>query len=417
MQRIKILGGALQSSQWLGLADIARQYTRTQRLHLTTRQDIELHDITEEQIPSVQRAIADLQLTSIGACGDTLRNITVCPCSGVLADTVDMLTLARAIRGDLEKWEGIYSLPRKCKISLSCGRRDCSAQPWINDLSFIAKRRNGVWGCKVIGAGSLGIRPNTAIQLFDWIPIGDTPACARATVQIFNQLGDRQNRNRARLRHVRERLGNQEFLLRIQEAWKQEKQKPYPEEILLQETVHPCTEVIRLQFANGDINVEAARALAVLADRKKLAVRIANQHQVWVFARGTNSLRTILNGYPALGEAAQPQPAIIACPGTRSCKRALTDTNELADRIRREFTGREFCDMTVCISGCPNSCAHSAVAPIGLTGVLTKRQGHREQAYNLYINGSMGRDQTLAQLQASKLSCQEVILNVRSFYR
>lgn len=413
MQRVKILGGVLQSRQWRGLAEIARRYTRTQRLHLTTRQDIEIHDVTAEQIPSVQRAIADLQLTGIGACGDTLRNITVCPCSGIVSDTVELQPLAWAIRHHLEEWEGIYSLPRKCKISLSCGRRNCSAQPWINDLGFITKHRNGVWGCKVVGAGSLGARPNTAIRLFDWISIEDVPACAKAVLHIFYQLGDRQNRNRARLRHVREHLGDREFTLRIREEFEREKQSPYPEKIHLPESIQSFTEVVRLQFANGDINVEAANALAALADREEFVVRIANQHQVWMFARDVNPLRTILHEYPALHEAAQPQPAIIACPGIRSCNRALTDTNGLANRIRREFTGDKFHNMTVCISGCPNGCAHSAVAPIGLVGVLTKRQDHREQAYNVYVNGGMGRDEALAQLQERKLSCQDVIESIR----
>jgi len=413
MQRVKILGGVLESKQWRGLAEITRQYTKTQRFHLTTRQDIEIHDATAEQIPSVQRALADLQLSSVGACGDTLRNIMVCPCSGVLAGTVDLLDLAWLIRRDLEGLEEIYSLPRKFKLSLSCGREDCSSQPWINDLSFVAERQYGIWGFKVIGAGSLGARAKTAIKLFDWIPVEVVPACARAVVQIFNQLGDRQNRSRARLRHVRERLGDRDFALQIREAFEREKQKPHPKKIFLQETIRPFTEVARLQFANGDISVESAEALAVLANREELTVRIANQHQVWVFARDANQLQKILNEFPALQEAAQPQPTIVACPGKRSCNRALTDTNELANRIRREFTDEEFHDMIVCISGCPNGCAHSAVAPIGLVGVLAKRLGQPEQAYNLFVNGGMGRNGKLASPLASRLFSEEIIEAIR----
>jgi len=413
MQRVKILGGVLESKQWRGLAEIARQYTNTQRFHLTTRQDIEIHDLRAEQIPSVQCALADLQLTSVGACGDTLRNITVCPCSGVLAGTVDLLDLAWAIRRNLEGMNEIYALPRKFKLSLSCGREDCSNQPWINDLSFVAERRYGIWGFKVIGAGSLGARAKTAIKLFDWIPVEVVPACARAAVQIFNQLGDRRNRSRARLRHVRERLGDRDFVLLIGEAFEREKKVPHPEKLFLQETILPFTEVVRLQFANGDISVEAAEALAILGAREELTVRIANQHQVWIFSRDANQLQKIRNEFPALQEAAQPQPTIVACPGKRSCNLALTDTNELANRIRREFTGAEFHDMMVCISGCPNGCAHSAVAPIGLVGVLTKREDQREQAYNLYVKGGMGRDEKLALPHASKLSGEEVIESIR----
>ena len=66
----------------------------------------------------------------------------MCPCSGVLAGTVDLLDLAWLFRRDLEGLEEIYSLPRKFKLSLSCGREDCSSQPWINDLSFVAERQS-----------------------------------------------------------------------------------------------------------------------------------------------------------------------------------------------------------------------------------------------------------------------------------
>ncbi len=416
MQRVKILGGVLESKQWKGLAQIARHYTQSQRLHLTTRQDIEIHDVPGARIPSVQRALAALQLSSVGACGDTLRNITVCPCSGVMAGTVDMLEAAWAIRRDLESLDEIYSLPRKFKLSLSCGREDCSSQPWIHDLSFVAERQYGIWGCKVIGAGSLGARPQPGIKLIDWIPVESVPACARASVHLFHQLGDRRNRSRARLRHVREQLGNGEFILRFREAFEREKQKSPTEKIYLQETIHRFTEVMRLQFANGDVRSEEAEALAAIAARKEYTLRIANQHQVWIFSRDAKPLRNLPNEYHALEDAARSQPTIVACPGKRSCKRALADTNELANRIRREFGGKEFQDLTVCISGCPNGCAHSAVAPIGLVGVQIHQEGQRKQAYNLFVNGGMGRDGKLASPLASKLSGEEVIEVIKNLH-
>ena len=123
MQRMKVLGGVLTADQWRALERIARQFTPTSPLHLTTRQDVELHDITPERVGPLQHALAEAGLTGVGACGDTLRNITVCPCSGLRNGTVDLMGLAWQIRRTLEAMDGIFALAPAFRLAHQLHRR------------------------------------------------------------------------------------------------------------------------------------------------------------------------------------------------------------------------------------------------------------------------------------------------------
>ena len=411
MQRVKVLGGALTAVQWRLLGRIARELTPTAPLHLTTRQDVELHDIPSDRVGPVQRRLADGGLTGLGACGDTLRNLTVCPCAGALDGTVDLIPLAWAVRRTLEAIEGIFSLPRKLKISLSCG--DACGQPWINDLGLVARPAGAQWVFSVTAGGSLGVRPGLAIRLLDSLPADDVPTLAAAAASVFAAEGDRENRHRARLRHVRERIGDEPFRERLLGALEDAKKSRTWPAVELRPVADGHAARALLTFPNGDISPGAAEALADLAERQTIVVRIGNHHRVALFGETEEALRQAAGGQEALAPAAVPQPTVVACPGSRWCSRALVDTNALADRIRRELGGSIPPTATVCISGCPNGCAHSRVADVGLTGALTKRDGAKAEAFDLFAGGGMGRDDRLAEPIARRLVPDEAIDRIR----
>lgn len=411
MQRLKIPGGRLTGEQWRTLAGIARRFTPTAPLHLTTRQDVEIHDLTAEQVPAVQEIVDRSGVSCLGACGDTLRNLTICPCSGVRPGSVDLGPLARQIRQRLEGLPGIYSLPRKFKIMLACGP-DCG-QPWINDLGLVAERRQGQWGFGVLVAGSLGARPGTGIVWKDWVPTADVLPLVLAALRVFEAHGDRENRRKARLRHVRQRVGDEAFLALLDEALAGVRgEGSYdPPDLPEAEGTFPASAM--LTFANGDVSAAAAEALAELADREDLRVRIANHHRVIVFGADRAAVAAAVGAQAALGEAAKPQAAVVACPGKRWCSRALTHTNELADRIRAEAGDALAPGATVCISGCPNGCSHAGVADIGLTGGLAGGKEDRREVFHLLTGGGMGRTNVLAERVASGLSADEVIAAIK----
>ena len=434
MQRIKVFGGRLSARQWRALARLARDLTPATPLHLTTRQDVELHDLAPDAIPAAQRRLADAGFSTVGACGDTPRNITICPGSGVRAGRPDLAPLAREVQGLLEATDGIWSLPRKFKISFSACPEAC-AQPWINDLGFILRREGAEWSFRVVAGGSLGARPGAAMLLEESLPPDDVLPMVLGAVRFFAAHGDRTNRTRARLRHVREKMGDEPFADALREALihaRGEREWPHaalalPPSPRLRRAGPPSPRLRRagppsplestrtLVFANGDITPDQADALADLADAPDLAVRLANHHRIQVFGPNDLRLDAALAASPALAAAARPQASVVACPGTRWCRCALADTNRLADRLRGRFAASLDPSLTIALSGCPNGCAHSAVADVGLVGTLARRgglarrDGIRAEAYTLLAGGGMGRDERLAETIARRLSADEAV--------
>ncbi len=408
MQRTKILGGRLTGPQWRALAEAARRHTPAAPLHLTTRQEIELHDVPTDRVPQVQASLADAGITVQGACGDTPRNVIVCPHSGVSSGCPDLAPLAWTVRRQMEATDGITALPRKFKISFSACPDACGG-PYINDLGFLAERRDGRWGLRVVGAGSLGARPNTGIPLYDWIEPGAVVPFVAAAVAFFAEHGDRENRRRARLRHVRERMGDEPFRGALNEAFAARREAAPREAGDLAVPGRPLDGPLVLTFANGDVSPEAAEALADLAAAEDVAVRIGCHHRVHVFGPEPAAVRPAVASRPALESAARPQPSVVACSGARWCRRGLARTDLLADRIRERLGDRLDPSTTVCISGCPNGCAHTRVADIGLTGGQVRAADGRQEAWTLYAGGGMGRTPALAEKVASRLSGDEVL--------
>ncbi|MHC4986754.1 MAG: hypothetical protein ACYTFO_11450, partial [Planctomycetota bacterium] len=169
---------------------------------------------------------------------------------------------------------------------------------------------------------------------------------------------------------------------------------------------------LALTFANGDLTPEAIAALGDLADRDDVLVRIDVNHRIMLFGPSDQALGALVEAHEALREAARPQASVVACPGRRWCKIALTDTNAMADRVRTEC-GDLPADWVVSISGCPNGCAHSAVADVGLTGAVITRDDEKTDAYNLMAHGGRGRTDDLGQVIGSKIAPDDVIGAIR----
>jgi len=406
MQRLKVLGGRLTPEQWEAVASVAAEFTPDTPLHLTTRQDIEFHDLPPELIPPVQARLAEAGLTGLGACGDTLRNLTICPCSGALDGTIDLEPLAWVIRRTLESLAFILDMPRKFKIDLSCGAGECG-RPWINDLGLVARRRGDRWVFDVYGAGSLGAKPGVGMTLMQAVAPADIPALVVAAVEMFNLEGDREHRNRARLRHVRERMGDEAFAEALRERFARARGEAASEAIDLPEAPGGFDDRVVLTFANGDVTPEQAGALAAIARRRDARIRIATGHQVTVFGR-IPSVRSAVQELPVLRAAAGSQPQIIACPGSRWCSHGLVDTNALADRLREALPAA----ACVCISGCPNGCAHSGVGEIGLTGRRMTVGDEKVEGFDVLAGGGMGRSPALAQSVSRKLTADEAVAAV-----
>jgi sulfite reductase (NADPH) hemoprotein beta-component len=404
MHRIKILGGRITTEQWRRLAQLATTFTPEYPIHVTTRQDIELHGVPSAALPQVQVAIAQAGLTTLGACGDCPRNITVCPSGGLCAGRFDLLPLARSVDEFLRGLPDIHALPRKFKISFSGCREQC-AQPWINDLGFVATSQ-GVFD--VIGAGSLGFKPGTGVVLARGIGTADVFACVLAAIRIFQRLGDRAHRMRARWRHVRERLGNEAFHRLFDEEFAKARSDGRFPAAEVPAAVEGVVSVARLAPPLGDLTPAQAGRLADLCEAHSAWTTIDNQHGVRIYGRSAEPLRQTLERDALLSETLTPV-SIVACPGATWCTKGIADSRAMAGRLRevaaRVKNGQS---VTICISGCPNQCAQSGVAAIGLVGLVRTINNTRTECFRVLAGGGQGKSPELARELAPALPSQEV---------
>jgi sulfite reductase beta subunit-like hemoprotein len=244
------------------------------------------------------------------------------------------------------------------------------------------------------------------------LPSSEVLPLAAAALRVFAAHADRKNRSTARLRHVRQRMGDAAFAALLDQAFQEAKaEREWPRiELATVAAGFDCR--VPLNFPNGDLSPQEAEAVAGFADRPDVRVRIDNHQRVILAARDDSSLRGGLAEAPSLGRCAQPQATIVACPGRRWCKFGLIDTAALADRLRRESAGKLPEGILVGISGCPNQCAHSAVADIGVTGGRSVAEGQSVEKCTVWAGGGRGCTSALSQPVATGLSAEQAVTEV-----
>jgi sulfite reductase (ferredoxin) len=377
MQRIRVPGGRIEAAQLSGMAALAEGITPGVPLHLTTRQDVEFHHVEHDDVPALHRGLDELGISCEGACGDNVRNFTSDPGAGLLPGHPDVQPVAGAIEAAYATMDFLDDLPRKFKVSVSSSP-EAQAGPWISDLGIIAQ---GPDAFSVVLAGSLGAKPGTGILYDESVSGRDLVSLAVAVFRLFHDEADRENRRRARLRHVRERLGDEAFVELVDEYREREGDWPAVQAAPSQD----WQRVAVLHIPHGDIAVALARCIADWADEEGLALRIGLGHQVHVFGAGPAEVPGELVPYVA-------GPSIVSCTGAPLCPRGICQT-ERVEAYLRELDVDWPADLFVGISGCPNNCAHAAVADIGLVGA--SRRGGVEQ-FNVLVGGGRGRNPWLA---------------------
>lgn len=402
LQRVRVAGGRLSPRQLRSLATIAGTFSRRPSLHLTTRQGIEIHGLSPEQIPVIQRALSEAGLTSLGAAGDTVRNSTVDPLGGMVSGTWDLFELAQFIDRELARLDLIWTLPRKFKISFSSDER-ATMRPYFSDLGFIA-RPDGMLTAVV--AGSLGAHPGAGVPYPELLDSDDAVALVIAAVRLHHEAGDREHRNRARLRHILERVGVDAFFGRLGELFAHERSTrhdaaPRPNPTL----ANSSASHLRLGVPNGDLPLNVALELADAIESCGGELRIGIEHDLHLFNVPSSIVSRRAREWSSGGR-------IIACPGTTLCSKAAGPTHEAASALAP--VARQHPDTLFAISGCPNSCSHAAAAAVGVVTRM-KREGElRTPSYRIYLGGQNGGGPGLAELVAQDVSLDELTATVRS---
>ena len=215
MMRIKIPFGGLTAVQMEVLADLAEEYSE-EILHITTRQDFQIHFIHIEDTPDLMRRLSAVGITTREACGNSVRNVTACPLSGVCrTETFDVTPYAQAIMSFLLGHPDCQDFGRKFKIAFSGCEHEACGLANMHDMGGVGmvKTVDGVEkrGFKLYVGGGLGAVPHQAQLFNEFVPVEELLPISQAIARVFARLGEKKNRNRARIKFLIAKLGIEEF--------------------------------------------------------------------------------------------------------------------------------------------------------------------------------------------------------------
>jgi len=435
MVRTKIPGGLLTAEQLTRLAEIADRFGGG-RGHLTTRQNMQYHFVPLSGVPDLLHGLADARLTTREACYNTVRNVTACPVSGLLPEEpFDVRPYAQKVAFAFLHKELTDNMPRKFKIAFSGCREDCMATS-INDVGLRARIVDGRRGFRMVIGGGLGPLPSEAVLLADFVPEEELVHRIEAVLRVFNQHGNRQNKNKARLKFViRERgfdwvreqaereyadivsHGGIELPESVPEGFGGFRAVPPPPGAgrqlpVLESNGHADPEferwvgtnvreqkqagyfVVTVKVPQGNLTGDQMRALAGIAsDGGDGAARVSMDQNLllaWISRANLKRVYAALQRIDLADAGAREIEDIITCPGAYSCNLGLTKTMNLG--VALEETVRPYTDagvrrLKINASGCPNACGQHWIGDIGFYGNARKIDGREVPYYQMLLGG------------------------------
>ncbi|MEU8390264.1 nitrite/sulfite reductase [Micromonospora sp. NPDC048842] len=407
MLRVRIDGGQLSLAQLRVIADISREFARD-TADITDRQNIQYHWIRVEDMPEIWRRLESVGLQTTEACGDCPRIVLGSPVAGVARD--ELLDPTPAIDEIVSRYVGdkqFSNLPRKFKTSIS----------WLvdtpyesNDIALLGvdHPEHGP-GFDVWVGGGLSTNPMLAKRLGVWVPLAEVPDVWAGVVGIFRDYGYRRLRNRARLKFLVADWGVERFREVLEKDYLGRTLLDGPAPVLPSK---PVDHVGVHEQADGRYYVGAAPVvgrvsgaqLSQLADVVEAhgsdRVRLTPYQKLLVLDVPSERTESLIDALRGIGLEARPSAwrrGTMACTGIEYCKLAIVETKARGEELvaRLEQRLRDFdADISIHINGCPNACARTQVADIGLKGQLVVGpDGRQVEGFQVHLGGGLGMAQ------------------------
>jgi sulfite reductase beta subunit-like hemoprotein len=403
MLRVKIPSGILSPAKLRAIGEVANRYGRGDA-ELTTRQCIQLHWLELAALPDVFAELEAAGITSAGGCGDTVRNITGCPVSGLAADELfDSTPVVEAATAEFYGNPAWANLPRKHKYSIaSCADR-CNA-PEINCVSLVGAVHEGREGYAVQVGGGLSSVPRIARDLGVFVEKENANEILGAVTSVWSEdLKYRMSRVKARLKFMVDDIGAEGMLERVEAKLGRalERFELPPIEVQpgahigvhaqKQEGLHYIGVPVQLGLTSGDQLI----AVADLAESFDGDVRVTRQQNLVV--TGVSDVPAALARLEEVGlplETNEIWANSIACTGEPHCNFSVGETKErlrlLVAHLERTFGG-DIAELRLHLDGCPHACAQHWVGDLGFQATTGKdEEGNRVSAYDIFVRGSLG---------------------------
>jgi len=410
MIRIKLPYGKVSSEQLRRICDVSEEYSRG-RLHITTRQDIQIHYVDLDKTPELWAELEKSDITLREACGNTVRNVTASETAGIdVEEPFDVSPYAHALFKYFLRNPISQELGRKFKVSFSSSDADTGLS-YMHDLGFIAKIENGERGFKVMLGGGLGSQPRHADELYSFLSTDKIIPLMEGVVRVFDRYGERKSRAKARLKFLLKDLGLDGFKALLEEEQIAVPIKSFP----IDAEAYPKPKIAEVAIPNatiedhkafdtwkaanvisqkqegyvaigvkvllGDFYLKEARALADLvqkyaADEIRLSLRqnilipYVKEELLPFFYAELSKLGFAEVGYDKAID-------ITACPGTDTCNLGIASSTGIAEELERimkieypDYINNP--DVVIKISGCMNACGQHNMANIGFQGMSVR---------------------------------------------
>ena len=411
MIRIKLPYGKVKSNQLKRIADVSDEYSRG-RLHITTRQDIQIHYVDLNRTPQLWAELERDKVTLREACGNTVRNVTASETAGIdIKEPFDVSPYADALFKFFLRNPICQEMGRKFKVSFS-GTDEDTGLSYMHDLGFIAKIENGIRGFKVMIGGGLGSQPRHADLFYNFLPSDKIIPLMEGVLRVFDRYGERKSRAKARMKFLIKDIGLEAFKKLVETEQKAiefktvfinadayESSKPIeikeiPKvEIQNQEAfnIWKTTNVIPqkqkgfvaigIKVLLGDFYTDKARLLADLAEkyaaseirlslRQNILIPFVKEDLVEFFYQELEKLGFVEAGYNKAVD-------ITACPGTDTCNLGIASSTGIAEELEKVIAAEypqylKSEDLVIKISGCMNACGQHNMANIGFQGMSVR---------------------------------------------
>jgi len=411
MIRIKLPYGKVTSEQLFRISDVSDEYSRG-KLHITTRQDIQIHYVSLDRTPELWAELEKSDVTLREACGNTVRNVTASPDAGINPnEAFDVSPYAHATFQFFLRNPISQEMGRKFKMSFS-STDDDSALAFIHDLGFIPKIKDGTRGFKVMLGGGLGSQPRHADTLHEFLPVNELIPLIEGVLRVFDRHGERARRLKARMKFLIKDLGVEGFMNLVAEEQKALSYRTFEidttefehaiavplaeaPQIIIEDTkafeAWKATNVFKqkqnglvaigIKVRLGDFSTEKARALASLIKkyagdelrftlRQNILLRHIPEAALSFFYTELDKLGFARPGYETTTD-------ITACPGTDTCNLGIASSTGIADKLEDvlvaeypEYLNNK--EITIKISGCMNACGQHNMAHIGFQGMSVR---------------------------------------------
>jgi sulfite reductase (ferredoxin) len=410
MIRIKLPYGKVMSNQLRRISDVSDEYSRG-RLHITTRQDIQIHYVDLNRTPELWAELEKDDVTLREACGNTVRNVTASELAGIdVNEPFDVSPYADALFRFFLRNPICQEMGRKFKVSFSSSDEDTGLS-YMHDLGFIAKIENGVRGFKVMIGGGLGSQPRHADVLYDFLASDKIIPTMEGVLRVFDRYGERKSRAKARIKFLLKDIELDAFKALVDEeqnaiefktvainadaylASKPVSIKAHEVEIKDQKAFElwkttnliPQKQegyvAIGIKVLLGDFYTDKARLLADLVEkyaadeirltlRQNIVIPFVKEDLVSFFYTELEKLGFTEAGYNKAVD-------ITACPGTDTCNLGIASSTGIADELERVIKAEypqylKNSDVVIKISGCMNACGQHNMANIGFQGMSVR---------------------------------------------